>query len=176
MSRRYWKTAAFLALAAAGCATESAEQPCPSALIVARAGEVTQFLPGPGRDLTDVVMEAEIRDLDGFCDFDLERDGTGEVTVDMTVLFEAERGPANETRSGQFSYFIALVDQNQNILKKPVFDSDVEFPTNTNRVQFSETIGVDIPLRAGETSTDYSILVGFQLTEEEVTYNLSKSQ
>ena len=61
-------------------------------------------------------------------------------------------------------------------LKKPVFDSDVEFPTNTNRVQFSETIGVDIPLKPGETSNDYSILVGFQLTEEEVTYNLTKSQ
>ncbi len=175
--RDFRKAGAALALVAAGCAAQTAEQqPCPSALVVRAAAEATQFLPGPGRDLTDVIMEAEIRELDGFCEMDLERDGSGEVQVDLTVLFEANRGPANETQGGRFSYFIALVDVDRNILKKPVFDADVTFPGNGNRVRFTEDIELEIPLKAGEAAAGYEILVGLQLTDEQAEYNRSKVQ
>lgn len=170
------KVGALFAMAVAGCATQTVDQPCPSALVVRVAAEATQFLPGPGRDLTDVVMEAEISGLDGFCEMDLEQDGSGEVQVDLTVLFEANRGPANETQDGRFSYFVALVDVGQNILKKPVFDADVTFPTNGNRVRFTENIGLEIPLKAGEAAAGYEILVGFQLTDEQAAYNRSKGE
>ncbi len=173
--RRFSVPGLLLALTAAGCATNEAElQPCPSALVVQPAADVTQFLPGPGRDLTDVIVEAKIQGVDGECEVSIERDGSGEVLVDMTVLFEANRGPANQTRSAQLSYFVALVDQGQNILKKPVFDAEVAFPANGNRVRFADNIAVDIPLAVGEQAASYNILVGFQLTEDEVLYNRSQ--
>ena len=168
------KAGAALALVAAGCATQTVEQPCPSARIIRQAAEATQFLPGPGRDLTDVIMEAEVRDLQGSCGFDLARDGSGEVQVDMTVLFEANRGPANETRSGRLTYFVALIGGDQKILRKPTFVVELIFPINRNRIQFREMIALEIPLKAGETTADYSIRVGFQLTEEQAAYNRSK--
>ena len=174
--RNFRRTGAAFALIVAGCTTQTVEQPCPAALVVVRAAEVTQFLAGPGRDLTDVVMEAEISELDGFCEMDLEADGSGEVQVDMTVLFEANRGPANDTRGGRFTYFVALLDVGQNILKKPLFDAEVTFPRNANRVRFTENIEVEIPLKAGEVAADYNILVGFQLTDGQAEYNRSKTQ
>ena len=165
-------TGALFGLAAAGCATNVAEQqPCPVALVVQPASEVTQFLPGPGRDLTDVVLEAKLAGVDGFCEFDLEEDGSGEVAVDMQVVFEAARGPANDTRSGRFTYFVALVDKDEQVLRKPLFDADLEFPPNASRIRFADNITVDFQLQPGEPAVDYNILVGFQLTGEEVQYN-----
>ena len=97
------------------------------------------FLPGPGRDLTDVVMEAKITVFDGFCDADLERDGNGEIQVELTLLIEASRGPANQDGAGQLAYFVALA----------------------------------IPVRPGVSGADIGLLIGFQLTEEEIQYNLN---
>ena len=161
-------------LVAAGCATNVAEQQaCPVALVVQPASEVTQFLPGPGRDLTDVVLEAKLSGVDGFCEFDLEQDGSGDVAVEMQVVFEAARGPANETRSGEFTYFVALVDKDKNVLRKPLFDAALEFPANASRIRFADDITVDFQLQQGEPAVDYEIWVGFQLTEDEVEYNQS---
>ncbi len=160
------------ALAAAGCATNVAEQQaCPSAKVVREFSNLTQFLPGPGRDLTDVVIEAKVDSVDGFCQFDLENDGSGEVEVDMEVFFQAALGPSNDTRSAEFVYFVALLDKERNVLRKPIFDAVLTFPSNASRVQFSDEIAVDFRLEAGEPAADYEILVGFQLTDEEAEYN-----
>ncbi len=139
------------------------------------------FLPGPGRDLTDVVMEAKITVFDGFCDADLERDGNGEIQVELTLLIEASRGPANQDGAGQLAYFVALVDgasadnlsEATDILSKPVFDVDVVFPRNAGRVSLREVVELAIPVRPGVSGADFGLLIGFQLTEEEIQYNLN---
>jgi hypothetical protein len=50
----------------------------------------------------------------------------------------------------------------------------VEFPGNLTRVALRDDdppVTVDIPLPAGRAATDYQILVGFQLSPDELEYN-----
>ena len=88
-------------------AQESSTAPeCPKIVIVKETAEMTAFRPGPGRDLTDIVLDVRIDRYGGSCETDLEDDRSGQVDVDLQVFFQATRGPANDDRKGKFTYYI----------------------------------------------------------------------
>ena len=166
----------LLAAVLAACASDEAALPaCPNIIVVGDTAEVTKFQSGSGRDLIDVVMEAEVAGFDGFCEADIDEEtASGDVEVELVLTFQASRGPANEDRAGRFEYFIVIADRNEAILAKRVFTSDVSFAAKVNRVDVREELVQRIPLKAGEIGSDYDIFVGFQLSAEELQYNRRK--
>ena len=143
-------------------------------IIVKDTSELTTFRPGPGRDLTDVVLDARIDRFEGECVTDLEKGRSVKVNVDLQLIFEAIRGPANETREGNFSYYVAIADRSGTILTKKVFNTEFEFEGNRNRVGGVEELTQEIPLRAGELGEDFDIFIGFQLDSQQLDYNRAK--
>ncbi|MFT5181762.1 MAG: hypothetical protein ACI8S3_001647 [Alphaproteobacteria bacterium] len=167
--------ALFALGACSSLVTETAvAPPCPHIVIVKDTAELTTFRPGPGRDLTDVVLDARINRFEGECETDLESDRSGKVNVDLQLIFEATRGPANETRTGDFSYYVAIADRNGAILAKKVFATQFVFEGNRNRLGGLEELTQEIPLRAGQLGEDFDIFVGFQLNAEQLDYNHAK--
>lgn len=164
----------MLALLVAGCGSLDAVNPfkkktaqaCPRAIIVHEASRLVAFRPGAGRDMTDVLFEARLPRISVACDRD-----DNVVTVDSRVAMIAERGPANTNRKARIRYFVAVVDSAQRILNKGEFETELEFPTNVNRGQTSEELTQRIPIASGAQARDYTIMVGFQLTPEQLAYN-----
>lgn len=148
--------------------------PCPHIIIVKDTAEMTTFRPGPGRDLTDVVLDARIDRFDGECETDLESDRSGQVNVDLQLFFEAIRGPANTTREGKFRYYVAIGDRTGAILAKKLFSTEFEFEGNRNRIGAAEELTQEIPLRPGDLGDDFDIFIGFQLSPEQLDYNRAK--
>ena len=166
---------ATLVLAACQQGPERPTLACPVIAILQDAAELTLFVPGPGRDLIDVTLEARISEFGGFCDTDIDEDDrTGEVDIDLQVLFEATRGPVSVTREAQVGYFVAITDTQENILARQTFDADLEFQGNRNRIGFVEELTQKIPLRAGQVGEDFKVFIGFQLTEDQLEYNRNK--
>ncbi|MEX1206447.1 MAG: hypothetical protein WEB85_14480, partial [Dongiaceae bacterium] len=89
--------------------------PCPRAVTVADAASLTRF-DDAGRDLTDVLFEAEIAQIASACEYD-----EGAVDVTVQVQFVALRGPADRERRGDFAYFVAIADAGQTILVRESF-------------------------------------------------------
>ncbi|MFQ5973564.1 MAG: hypothetical protein ACE5Q3_14640, partial [Alphaproteobacteria bacterium] len=89
----------------------------------------------------------------------------------LNLTIEARRGPANSDRTASYEYFVAIVDQEKNILAREVFVSDLQFGDGRNRLDRVEELTQEIPLRPGEAGEDYYIMVGFQLTREQFEYN-----
>jgi len=145
--------------------------PCPNIIIVKDTSELTTFRPGAGRDLTDVVLDAKISRYDGSCETSLERDRSGTVSVDLQLFFEANRGPANDTGEGKFSYYVAIADRAGKILAKKVFDTSFAFEGNRTRLAAMEELTQEIPLRTDQLGEDFDVFVGFQLTAEQLDYN-----
>ena len=127
---------------------------------------MVRFRPG-GRDLTDVVFEAEIKDAALTCEYD-----ENVIESDMRVSIEALRGPANPERIADFAYFVAIATTDQKIVAREEFALEVPLPGNQTRVAVVEEISQRIPLKAGENGNDYVIYIGFALTPEELQYNL----
>jgi len=141
-------------------------QLCPAASILGNAERVAQFKQGSGRDLIDVMFQAEIGKLNMSC-----RYLKGRVVTDISFELIAERGPAARSHTGEFDYFVAISDAKGRVLAKENFHSKIAFPENRRSAGILEEIEQSIPLRKDEDGGGYEILVGFQLTEEQMKFN-----
>lgn len=168
-------SALTLVLAACNRAPEAPPPPCPEILVPSETQTLTRFAEGAGQDLTDIVFEANVANFGGFCDTDIDRDDrTGEVEVEMTLLFETTRGPANTSRTGQFTYYVAIADRDEKILARQTFTSEVQFVGNRHKVGAREELTQTIPLGPGQNGEDFVIYIGLQLTADQLEYNRAK--
>ena len=153
------------ALALTACAQEQGPRPCPEVVLLADAARQVKF-DGQGRDLTDVLFEADLEAGRLICTYDDE-----ELDVDLQVRIIASRGPANSDRLANINYFVAVARANQTVLARRSFDIAIPFPGNRTRVSGLEEIGQVITLAPGEDGSDYRIYLGLDLTPEELRFN-----
>ncbi|CAK0764808.1 Lipoprotein [uncultured Gammaproteobacteria bacterium] len=155
-------------LALTGCTAQKAVPlACPKVALVSDVATATLFRPGGGNELTDVVARGQINnDFPGECEYN--KDG---VTVTFTMILGAERGPAMKGNQVDLRYFVALSDPEQGIISKREFDTSVEFKPNLPRAGNSEELQQKIPLPLDQDARHYEILVGFQLTPEQLAFN-----
>ncbi len=157
---------ALMAVLIAACTPSAPPPACPRAAILSELATVTKFRSGPARDLTDVTAQGEIFDILVGCKYD--RQG---VTVDLQLAIRAQRGPADQTRRAQLEFFVAVADAQRNILNKAVFPAVFEFREGQTTVARVEELEPVIPRATAETGPTYEILVGFQLTPDEIEWN-----
>ncbi|SDE05144.1 hypothetical protein SAMN05421720_1035 [Rhodospira trueperi] len=144
-------------------------RPCPPVRMEATTVDLTRFRPGPGRDLTDVVLEAELTGYQGECQYD---DDEQSVRVDLVLAFSASLGPAATERQQAFEYYVAIPRFYPDPRGKQVFESTIVFPENTNRVRYvGEELSIEVPLGADGAAAEVPVYIGFQLTPEQIEYN-----
>ncbi len=156
-------------LALAGCNSDPNRFPptCPATAILADAADLTRF-DGRGQDLTDMVIDGKITGLAGRC----RENGDGRsLQTTVTVSLDLSRGPAARSRTEPVGYFVA-VTRGDTILDKRTFELRVAFPPNTDLVHVSgEPVQLALPTPTGVTGATYRILIGFQLSPEELALN-----
>ena len=138
---------------------------CPQVGILRDANQVTLYRPG-GQGAANVQARAQIVDYQGNCTYD--EDG---VTVDVSLILIAERGPALVGSSVPLTYFAAIIDPAGNISTRQRFDTTVDFTGNTPRAGSREDLQPHIPLPKAQDARAYQVLVGFQLTEAQLEAN-----
>jgi hypothetical protein len=155
----------------AGCSVFSkpkATPPCPGVSLVPDVNEAAFYRETPGRDLTDVRFRAAVGDAKGSCAYKGDT-----LQMDMTVLLLAERGPAlGDREPADFEYFVALADNQRQIVSKSVFKGRVVFPAGQDRVGFPDDLTIGpVRLPNADLGPEYTILLGLQLTPEQVELN-----
>ncbi|MBI3503991.1 MAG: hypothetical protein HY059_04055 [Proteobacteria bacterium] len=144
---------------------------CPTSGIVPDANILVQFRNGPGRDITDVVVQGQVVDIRITCEYPKSRSAKPGVTLDLQIAFAAERGPADRTRKASLPYFVAIVDGERNIVAKESFRADFEWTDNRPRVGRVDQWEPYIPLKSNFDGPSYQILVGFQLDADQLAWN-----
>ncbi len=144
-------------------------RPCPQARVLGNADQVTYFRDGPGRDVLDIEYEAQIIELAGECVY--RRDGT--LAATFSPAFRITLGAADNDRRAEFSYFVAIVRRADSaVLNKEVFPVAVEAPPNQSQIRFRDgEVSLSLPLKEGETGAGFQVLLGLQLSEEQLEYN-----
>ena len=128
-----------------------------------QAKKATFYRPGPGRDLTDVAYQVEMRDIAYECRYDFDDEGDS-VAIELNILIIAERGPAAEQDRVEVPYFAAVTNAARHILAKELFTVVLEFPGNAVRAQMVEELAQTIPFPPGADVSAYRSFVGLQLT------------
>lgn len=139
---------------------------CPRVAIVRDAAMATQFRAGSGRDPSDVVSRAQLANITGGCEY-----GREGVTVNVDLALVAERGPAMQGAQGSYQYFVAIVDPQEQVVAKREFPTTVDFPGNATRSGSKEELQQFVPLPKGQGARDWQVLIGFQLTPDQLEHN-----
>ena len=158
-------TALLLVLAGCSALGTKVQPPCPPVLVLKDTAELVRFRPGPGRDITDVLFRANVVDFRAQCKYNRART---EVDIDLSVLFDVRRGPADRERKAAFDYFVAIPQFYPAPQGKQVFPTGVAFEGNQVRLRYRDRIELTVPLDPKRSRGDYAIYIGFQLTPDEV--------
>lgn len=160
-----------LLVSACGLFDKDVRYQCPAVFILEDARELTRFKPGPGRDITDILFQAEIVNFVGDCDYD-----EGLAEIQLSVQIRVERGPANKGREIAFDYFVAIPQFQSQPEGKNVFSVAGAFEGSLTRMQYQDDLEMTVPVKVPTDGAALEIILGFQLTPEELTFNRSRKQ
>ncbi len=192
-SRRTGRTigaglALALAALAAGCSSPTGESEgatlnkpktplareapaCPRVALLADAAHLSAYREG-SLDPTDLMVSADLTGIRGECSFPPT---LTKVTVDMTVLLQASKGPAATGNTAQLTYFVAVVDADKQVRARREFTLPVTFPPGQTRAPLADALTEEIPLPQGVAAASFQVLVGFKLTPEQLQRNRARA-
>ncbi|PWS39141.1 hypothetical protein DFH01_07865 [Falsiroseomonas bella] len=145
--------------------------PCPRIAILAEGADLTRFREGAPRDLTAMVVDARIIGFDATCDYaGRERNA---VEVRITPRFEAERGPAADSRSVDLPWFVAVSDPADSVtLERIPASTQVSFPANVARaLATGRQVRLTVRAEEGTRIQEYPVRIAFQLTPDQLALN-----
>jgi hypothetical protein len=172
MARRVGYIAACAALAATGCSSDDLEQSkidysCPRVVVLADASTVTEFTPGALEAPENKIYTARIANTSAQCETE-----KGLITANVVFDIRIAAGTAPAPGPMQLQYFLAATEIDQRVTGKVVRAINVVLPPGVPEVQAQTSIdGVQIPIAEGRTNRNYELVVGFQLTPQQVQYN-----
>ncbi len=172
---RFALVAALVLIAA--CAKDNKDlAPCPEAKVLMEPSSLTRFAPGPGRDPTDILFEASFRRVAGDCGY---RAKGGKISIDLTVVIDIERGAGNRDAAAAFRYFVAVAHAAPEkgadplVIDRRSFPVSVDFTGGLTMLRFTDTLDLAIPRPDDRDVRKYVLLLGMELSEEELRYNKS---
>ncbi|MCH8861955.1 MAG: hypothetical protein IID51_05540 [Proteobacteria bacterium] len=169
LSGRAVRNAALLLLAftTASCQKnpfQVTESNCPAVSVVSNLGSFTRF-NGAGRNTEDVAFNATITGVVVDC---TQGD---EIDMEVTFAIVARRGSAMSEDSAILPYFLILMRDNHLITVKKIYETTIRFKAGSDRAAVRETVIQRFESSDPARRYDYELLIGFQLTPDEVIYN-----
>lgn len=143
--------------------------PCPLMGVLYENARLVQFRdPGVER-YANVAYTGEMQGIRGLCRY------VGEDPIRMSIEVEMAfgRGPAATEERRAYRYWVAVARRGRAPIAKEYFDVDVRFANGQTVVTRTEEINtIEIPRANAEISGEnFEILVGFELTPEQLQFN-----
>jgi hypothetical protein len=139
---------------------------CPVTGVLAEGERLERYRANSERDLTDLQVRARVGNIRKACSI-LQEERVLE--MDMALQVFAERGPATELGAPlPVEYFVAVTGPNNQVSSRQLFKVAAVFEGTARQAIFNEEIFLSIPIAAGTSVSDYRVVVGLQLTPEEL--------
>lgn len=147
------------------CNTTPDDRVCPQAAVIRDLAQLADFGREEKPSPKNLVMAARLDDVRGDCSFRPDR-----TVVDLDLDLRAYRGPGLGGSRGDLPYFVALTDGTR-IISKNNFTATLELGTAEKPATHIETLRITLPAVHQGVQPNWRILVGFQLSPEQVAYN-----
>src|ERR1700748_303652 len=143
---------------------------CPGMTAVLDAAMAATFKPGTPALPTNALYTVEIVNVKGNCSFDKQGKTSDS---DLTVTFGATRAAPGDAAQYTVPYFVA-VTQGETVVTKTLRKVTFSFAPGEKSATFEDDINdVALVTDVEKHPYDYQILVGLQLTKEQLDYNRS---
>jgi hypothetical protein len=157
--------AAFTLLAA--CSSNS-DKNCPTSAALVETSNMTVFPPGASEDPANALYRIAIASVSTDCDIDTK---ARKADSSLTIHFVATRAPTGQGVSYRVPYFV-VVQTGGDIQSKKVLWAHFSFAPGEASASFEEDVDSTMVKVAGDKQPfDYQLLVGLQLTHDQIEYN-----
>jgi hypothetical protein len=169
--------ASLVALAACGSGDslnpfgESVELPCPYVRVLAEGRVYRRHTAGSAVEAGTLELEAQVMAAESNCDYDDSDEPRSAMELDLALVFGAQRGPAAIPADAErLTYFVALVGPDRAVVNKQLFEVVIPFSEPGQSVALTEPEEITLSFPAGAETAPwaYSVVVGFQLTPEQL--------
>ena len=151
----------------AGCASDKANN-CPGVSSIVETSIGTIFKPDMPIDPANILYTVEITEVHGTCDVDKTAINS---SSDVSVSFRATRAPNGAAAAYKVPYFVSISESDR-ILAKKIYTTEFQFEPGQTTATFSDTVqSADVTAGKEKKTYNYLILVGLQLTKEQLDYN-----
>ena len=165
---------AGLAIVLAGCAKDSffggggevSGLTCPQVAILEAPGELTRFSEGKVGNISDVRFQAVMEVTRAFCDIEEKA-----IFVTTDAKLSVLRGPAEVTGEVNFSFFVAVLNGHKEVILRQDFPISVMFDGPQRKIEFEDTVTLQIDQKENVDPGTYTIYVGFEMSPEELEFN-----
>jgi hypothetical protein len=141
---------------------------CPSAAVLAETSSLTTFQPSMKNDPAGEVYTIGMADVKTACDFDADN---GTTNSSLELALKAKRPAPGDQVSYRVPYFV-VTSLGGTVVDKRVAWLNITFASGATTAETSENVdAMMITLENGKKPYDYQLLVGFQLTQDQLDYN-----
>ncbi len=152
-----------------GCETRSDRINCPVTNILANTASMTVFKPNMQGDPAGMLYSVRMTGLRKSCDFDKDE---GTADSDITINFQATRPPSGVAAHYEVPYYVVSTLNGNTILTKQILAVPLDFAPGEASTTFSANVSsLVLHYANGHKPYEYGILVGIQLTREQLDYN-----
>ena len=143
-------------------------EPCPLSAVLSEASKVTFLAGGDIMAMTADMSPPKLK-----CNYE---PSTRVDEVDLTFPLVMTKGRAATSDDVQLSYFIALVNMAGEVLAKHVYQRPTSFGGKQSVIATESVENFVLTLGPGTKPTDHRILIGFQLTPDQLAYSRTRAE
>lgn len=143
--------------------------PCPLMGVLYESSRIVEFAQPNAERYANISYTGEIQGVRGLCRY-VDADP---IRMELQMDMAFGRGPAATAETKTYRYWVAVTRRGVAPIAKQYFNVEVRFPEGSNVVRGPQMIEeIVIPRATPETSGEnFEILVGFDLTPEQLQFN-----
>ncbi|MFK7838767.1 MAG: hypothetical protein AB8B83_00415 [Bdellovibrionales bacterium] len=144
---------------------------CPKIEIVEELSRLNEFKPSQLPSTDNTTSSVKMSLANSTCQYN-ERS----VTVDLKLELQSMLGPrakraSNEKTFLTYPFFVAVTNSNGKILAKEIFAASVSYDAGESEKLYFETLRQIIPADTRTQGSNYNVLIGFQLSNDQLQFN-----
>ena len=145
--------------------------PCPQVELVSDLSSLSDFSTPNSPSDENLISRVNLKSAQSTCKL-----ASKSAIVDLTLIFDGVLGKKGRQKSSDkpfFSYpfFIAITAPNGKIMAKEIFAASLTYGANENEHTYFEKLRQIIPIKNKAHANRYKVLIGFQVTPDQLAYN-----
>ncbi len=145
--------------------------PCPQIKIIDELSSLSDFKNPKSPKENQLISRVDILKAQSKCKL-----SSKSAVIDLKLTFKGTLGTKGRIRNSDkpfFSYpfFIAITSPSGEIMAKEIFAASLTYGSGENEHIYFENLRQIIPIKSKDIAKYYKILVGFQLTSDQLAYN-----
>lgn len=161
----------YVAGVTSGHAEQLLKSPCPQVEIVDDLSSISDFTNPQKQVNKNLISRVDLKSAESTCKLSSKT-----AIVDLKLIFNGKLGPKGRKKSTDkpfFSYpfFVAVTTPNGKIMAKEIFAASLTYAAKENEHSYYENLRQIIPIKSKNQANNYRVLIGFQVTPDQLTYN-----